>query len=69
VERADEKRKSVLDAMRENSRRKHVNKHKKIYSQCSAFHPESLTLVVSLIDKETKVYNLKQNGTKISLIG
>ena len=45
----------------ENARRdvKHV------YSVCADYHPILSILAVSLIDREIKVYGMKQNGQKV----
>ena len=41
---------------------------KAVYAMCCAFSEELGLLALSLIDKEIKIYRIKQNGAKISFI-
>ena len=40
---------------------------KKIHCSFACFHKETKTLVIALIDKEIKVYRIKENGSRITV--
>ena len=40
---------------------------KKIHCSFAWFHKETKTLVIALIDKEVKVYKIKENGSRITV--
>ena len=41
---------------------------KSVYTLCATFNEELALLALSLIDKEIKVYRVKQNGAKVSFV-
>jgi len=41
---------------------------KSVYTLCATFNEELHLLALSLIDKEIKVYRVKQNGSKVSFV-
>jgi hypothetical protein len=44
---------------------KKIKVNKAIYSVCAFYHEEMNIFAVSLIDKELKVYKIKQNGARM----
>lgn len=56
---------NVFDSHFEQNRKNKIKHTKRIYSVCSDFHSGLNLLAISLIDKEVKIYKLKQNGTKV----
>jgi hypothetical protein len=49
------------DQMRKNK----VSTTKKVYSVCASYHQGLNILAISLIDREIKLYKLRQNGAKL----
>lgn len=51
----------------EQNRKNKIKHTKEVYSVCACFHEELQILAISLIDKDIKIYKIKQNGTKLSI--
>lgn len=62
-----EKRDFNSEALFEQNRKNKIKHTKEVYSLCAYYHQELGILAIALIDKEVKVYKLKQNGQKVSL--
>ena len=57
-----------LHSMVEEQIQKNKIKHtKEIYSICAYYHEDLSILAIALIDKEVKIYKMKQNAAKIFL--
>lgn len=61
VTRQHVKAESVHEAQRKGK----VQTTKRVYSVCAYFHQTLNILAISLIDKEVKLYKLRQNGAKL----
>ena len=61
---------SKSKAFNEANQRKQMKsmQTKAVYAMCCAFSEELGLLALSLIDREIKIYRIKQNGAKISFI-
>ena len=51
----------------ELSRKNKLQLAKRVYSLCAFYHPGLNLLAIALIDKEIKIYKLKQNGSKVMI--
>lgn len=55
---------------RRQTRNKEMNKAKqmkKIHSSFAWYHKETKTLAIALIDREIKIYKIKENGSRITV--
>lgn len=53
------------ESLFEINRKNKIKHTKKVYSVCADFHSGLNILALSLIDKEVKLYKLKQNGARV----
>lgn len=53
------------ESIHEMQRKNKVQATKKVYSVCAYYHQALNILAVSLIDKEIKLYKMRQNGAKL----
>ena len=49
-------------------KKKQIQKTKSVYTLCATFNEDLGLLALSLVDKEIKIYRIKQNGARISFV-